>query len=299
MFDGCEISSVERLRLCDVYFKRSYYDDYIDTLDIVDRRKIFPYGLNYECRSRNEIDVLKRLFIFHTASNSLSKSPKNFFKDFSREYLRHLMLKYNIGSLSFRPISSGEFLVQPNEPVERRILFQTRLWTPQECPSIGERQLREINDTRVNTVRSLRRRFGEQFVGGLVSTNLSRRDYPDLCLAMERTSRRNYLNFVRKCLVCVTTTGLHDSIGGKLPEYLAASRCIVTEPLKYRLPVSLTEGKNYLSFTTPEECVGACERLFADPTFADKMRHENHKYYMSEVEPSALVYKRLKTAMSL
>ena len=82
-------------------------------------------------------------------------------------------------------------------------------------------------------------------------------------------------------------------------EYLAASRCIVTEPLKYQLPVSLIEGKNYLSFRTPEECVGACERLLSDPEFADQMRYENHKYYLNEVEPSVLVYRCLETAMSL
>jgi hypothetical protein len=72
----------------------------------------------------------------------------------------------------------------------------------------------------------------------------------------------------------------------------------VTEPLKYRLPVPLEEGKNYLSFRTPEECVEACERLLGDPQFARQMRDENYRYYLNEVEPSALVYKCLKIAMS-
>ena len=45
MFDGCEISSVERLRLCDIYVKRSYYDKYISELDISDRKKIICYLL--------------------------------------------------------------------------------------------------------------------------------------------------------------------------------------------------------------------------------------------------------------
>jgi len=299
MFDGCEISSLERLKLCDVYFKRSYYGKYIDTLDLVDRTKVFPYGLNYECRSRNESDALKRLLIFHAANNSFSKSPKNFLEDFLGELVGHWLLKYDIGILGLKPLSIGEFLAQPTEPAELKILFQTRLWTPQECPRISEGRLKEIDDMRVNTVRSLRKRFGAQFIGGLIPNDLSKQHYPDLCIAIEQTNRRNYIDLVKKCLVCVTTIGLHDSIGGKLPEYLAASRCIVTEPLKYQLPVSLIEGKNYLSFSTPEECVGACERLFTDPKFADQMRLENHKYYLNEVEPSALVYKRLKTAMSL
>jgi len=298
MFDGCEISSVERLRLCDVYFKRSYYGEYIETLNTADRKKILPYGLNYECRSRNESDVLKRLFIFYAANSSFSKNPKILLKDFSRELVRHLLLKYNVDIRGLKPLSIDEFLARPTEPAELKILFQTRLWTSEECPRIGEGRLKEINKMRVDTVRSLRKRFGQLFVGGLIPNDLSKQYFPDLCLAVEKTDRRNYIDLVKKCLVCVTTIGLHDSIGGKLPEYIAASRCIVTEPPRYQLPVSLIEGKNYLAFRTPEECVGACERLIADPQFADQMRHENHKYYLCEVEPSALVHKRLKTAMS-
>jgi len=299
MFDGCEISSVERLRLCHVYVKRSYFDEYINKLDISDRKKIIRYGLNYECRSRNESNILKRLLIFHLASNSFSKNPIFFLKHFLSEVTRHLLLIYDIRKFGFKPRSVGDFLVQPSEPAELKILFQTRLWTSQDCPRISEGQLKEINDRRVNTVRSLKKKFGKQFVGGLIYTDFAKKNYPDCCLPAETTNREHYINLVKKCLVCVTTTGLHDSIGFKLPEYLAASRCIVTEPLKYQLPVSLKEGKNYLSFCTPEECVEACEKLLANPQFANQMRYENHEYYLNEVEPSALVYKCLKAAMSL
>ena len=298
MFDGYEISSMERLKICDVYFKRSYYDKYVETLDDNDRKKILPYGLNYECRSRNQKDIIKRLLLVHAANNSFFRNPAIFLKDFSRELVKDLLLKYNIHLLNLKPISTDEFLVKPCEPTELKILFQTRLWTPDDCPRISEGQLQEINDMRVNTLLSLKREFGERFVGGLVPNDLARQHYPELCLTSEVTRRINYLGLVKKCLVCVTTTGLHDSIGGKLPEYLAASRCIVTEPLKYQLPVSLIEGKNYLSFSTPEECVEACERLLSDPEFAKQMRYENHKYYLNEVEPSVLVYRCLKTAMS-
>jgi hypothetical protein len=299
LFDGCEISSVERLRLCDVYLKRSYYDKYIDALDHVDRKKIMPYGLNYECRSRNEREIFRRLFIFHSANGSFSKDPLHSLKDFSSGVLRYLLLKTDLDILGLKPMSIGDFVVQPDEPAELKILLQTRLWTSRECPRISDSRLKEINDMRVNTVRSLKRKFGGQFLGGLLPTDAARRDYPDLCVPMGSTKRRAYMDAVKKCLVCVTTTGLHDSIGFRLPEYLAASRCIVTEPLKYQLPVSLIEGTNYLSFRTPDECVRACERLLASPQLANQMRYENHKYYLNEVEPAALVHKCLTTAMSL
>jgi hypothetical protein len=299
MFDGCEISSVERLRLSDAYFKRSYDDEYVGGLDTDDRRKIIPYGLNFECRSRYERDILKRLFIYHRANRSGSEDPLALLKGLSGGVLRHLLLKADIDILGLKPLAIGDFEVQPNEPAEPKVLLQTRLWTPQECPRIAEDRLWEINAMRVNTVRSLRERFRGQFVGGLIPTALAREIHPDLCLPTENTKRRNFMDTVRKCLVCVTTTGLHDSIGFKLPEYLAASRCIVTEPPKHQLPVPLEEGTNYLPFRTADECVKACERLLSDPQFAYRMRCANYRYYADEVEPSALVQRCLTAAMAM
>jgi spore maturation protein CgeB len=82
-----------------------------------------------------------------------------------------------------------------------------------------------------------------------------------------------------------------------LPEYLASSRCIVTEPLKYQLPVLLEEGKNYLSFRTPEECVEACKKILSISQFATQMRYENYRYFLNEVEPSTRIFECLKTAL--
>ena len=298
MFDGFEISSVERLRLCDIYFKRSFSDDYVGGLDPADRKKIVPYGLNYECRSRNEREVVKRLLISHRATRSSSKNLPSFLRYVSSGVMRYLLLRADIDLLGLKPMAVDDFVVEPGEPAESRVLLQTRLWTPEECPRIGASQLKEINDMRVDTVRSLRKRFAGRFVGGLTPTAFARQRHPDLCLEAEDTRRRTYMDAVKKCLVCVTTTGLHGSIGFRLAEYLAASRCIVTEPLGYRLPVQLKEGPNYLTFRTPQECVEACERLLADPPSANRMRHENYRYYLDEVEPSALVQKCLSTAIS-
>ena len=298
MFDGVEISSVQRLRLCDVYFKRSFADEYVRGLDAVDRKKIVPYGLNYECRSRNERDVLKRLLTSQRATPSMSGNLAGFLKHVSSEVLRHLLLRAEVDILGLKPMAIRDFVVEPGEPAESKVLLQTRLWTPQECPRIGASQLKEINDMRVDTVRALRKRLDGRFVGGLVPTALARQDYPDLCLEAEYTKRRTYMNAVKRCLVCVTTSGLHGSIGFRLPEYLAASRCVVTEPLRCSLPVQLKEGSNYLAFRTPQECVEACERLLADPPSANRMRQENYRYYLNEVEPSALVQKCLSTAIS-
>jgi hypothetical protein len=299
MYDGCDISSVGRLELSDVYFKRSYCDKCIGTLDVLQSGKILPYGLNFECRTKNERDIFKRLFVYHRAGSTLSNSPIRFFRHVLTELVAYACLRFEIGASNIRPMSVGDMVVRPDEPAEPRILFQTRLWAQEECPRISGDQLSRINQVRVDTIRSLRRRFGRQFSGGLIPTDSARRNFPDCCLKVSEAKRRNYLNLVRKCLVCVTTAGLHDSTGFKFPEYLAASRCIVTEPPKYKLPVPVVEGRNYLAFRTPEECVSACGRLLADQQLAEQMRHENHRYYLEEVDPSALIFKRLKAAMRI
>jgi hypothetical protein len=79
--------------------------------------------------------------------------------------------------------------------------------------------------------------------------------------------------------VSVVTTGIHQSVPGKLGESLAAGRCIVTEPLAYELPVQLEEGRHYLVFRNPEECVAQCRRLLDDDGLAAAMQAANREYY--------------------
>jgi hypothetical protein len=88
-------------------------------------------------------------------------------------------------------------------------------------------------------------------------------------------------------LIGIYSRGVHHSIAAKLPEFLAASQGIVTEPIRNELAVPLTEGLHYLPFATPSECVAACRRLLEDPMLASTMRRANHDYYIKYVEPTA------------
>lgn len=90
---------------------------------------------------------------------------------------------------------------------------------------------------------------------------------------------------------------MHDSTAWKLAEYLAASQCIVAEPIRNVTPRPLQEGVHYLGFETPEDCVEACTALLDDPDRATRMREENHRYYREEVAPAAMVMNRLQEAM--
>jgi len=159
------------------------------------------------------------------------------------------------------------------------------------------KQLKEMNDMRVNIISSLRQQFGERFIGGLADTDFARQHYPD-CLTTEKRDRRSFMKLLKNSLIAVVTTGLHNSIGWKLPEYLASAKCIVTEPLQYELPTPLEENRNYLTFRTPEECVAACETILDSAQLAKEMRYNNYNYYIREVEPSAHMLSCIERAFS-
>lgn len=153
----------------------------------------------------------------------------------------------------------------------------------------------QLNTMRAETVRVLKREFGEHFIGGLSDTPVARARYPDL---ITDTAKHTYMRALRCCVIGVTTTGLHQSTGAKVPEYLAASRCVITEPILNALPEPLIEGKNILTFQTPEECAEACTQLLEDHDRIEEMRQTNYEYYMRSIRPVAIISRCLRIALN-
>ncbi len=298
LYDGKEIHSFEKLTLCDVYFKRSYNSEYINKIGKPNKNKIHPYGLNYRCRTKNETHFLKRFILFHLCRKTLFKNPFQLLYSFFNEFVGYILLKRNIELSIYKPLTVEDFLRKPDVPTEDLILFQTRVWHPEEVPAIDEKQLKSINDMRAETVRVLRKRFGNKFIGGLACTKLAQDCYSD-CLVTGKTDRKNYIDSVKKSLIGVTTTGLHGSIGGKLPEYLAASMCLITERLEYELPVPLIERENYLTFSHPDECIHMCEMILENSHLQKQMRHRNYNYFINQAEPSQIISDCISKAMGL
>lgn len=295
--DSGKIHALRRLSACDVYFKRSYCQADIDNLQINLRKKILPYGLNYSCRSINERFTAPRLLIYYFARNHLFSNPLKSLGRVLKENMKLLLSHYIPDAFNLNPPLVTDFEAKPDEPVKPKILFQTRVYSPSQTPGSDPKQLKELMDMRANTIRALKESFGNRFIGGLAHSDFAMEHYPD-CLSVEKTNKKDYLALVRSCLITVTTTGLHNSIGWKLPEFLARSKCIVTEPFRYDLPVPLQEHKNYISFTTPEECVQACKEILDNPDFANQMRYNNYTYYLNEVEPSVHILNCLKKAFN-
>lgn len=247
----------------DVYLKRAFSGSETAALPIALARKMQPFGLNYGCRSVESTIRLLRSVGWGLAGRGRAGINR------LRQYLS------TPGPRAFEQ--------SPDAPVEPKVMFQTRLWTSEE---VAAGEAAPLNEGRVAMVRALRRAFGDRFVGGLVPTPYAVANYPnDVTPHSARYSR--YLALKKRCLISIYTRGVEHSLAFKLGETIAASQCLVSVPLRYELPSPLVAGQNYLPAETPEDAVDACERLLSDPTLAARMRHANHRYYVSEVEPAA------------
>ena len=85
-------------------------------------------------------------------------------------------------------------------------------------------------------------------------------------------------------------------IEGRLrtPEYVAAGRAIVTEPLRYTLPGGFEEGKNYKTYTSPAECETQLRQLLTDPAAILAMAQHNAAYYQAWLRPEQQVRQALR-----
>ena len=282
----------ETLQTSDRYLKRSYSCEWINENAIAQRQqqKIMPYGLYYPCKSQyqaatytNRITTLEHLISYQIASKQFIQSLRSNFRKVSFE----------------RMIPETQVETDSKASAERLILFQTRVYDPKQFEDeyVEYLNIKELNSVRVETIRRLKDKFGERFVGGLKKTSFSESKYPD-CITPFNTGKNEYIKLMKRCLITIASSGLVGSNGAKLAEYIAASRCVVTEPLRYELPTPLEEETNIMTFRSPEECVSACERISQDSELANAMRQNNEAYYNQHAKPSALILSCLERAFT-
>jgi hypothetical protein len=175
---------------------------------------------------------------------------------------------------------------------EPRVLLMAGLWdpalVPEDAPAKRE-EWRRLNAQRVECIRALRREFGGRFHGGVKPTAFARREFPDVVLEdPHATSQPEFLRQVRAHPVCVTSTGLHGSNGGRLAEFVSFSRAIVTEPLQYAVQGDFGAGTHFLEYRDPGNCVAQVARLFEDTVAREAMMERNHDYYRQWLHPERL-----------
>jgi hypothetical protein len=265
-------------------FKRSFNSEYNSKLK--EGKKIFPLGLNYMV----------------TVPRNISHYP--FLHDPKIEKYKKLFRM-----LPLSEYYNGLYYVDSFEDIPRKerdpkILFMARLWdinadNGYELSSQKKEERRFINQQRAQCIRLCKQEFGDKFFGGISPSKFSNEYYPDLIIKDKSlTKRNNYIEKLKESSICIATMGLHESIGWKFGEYIAASKAIVTEELRYELPGNLENEKNYLVFRNPQECVDQIYRLLNDENLRYKIMVNNLQYYHQFVRPDKLVLNSLLIVLS-
>ncbi|MBT2657081.1 glycosyltransferase family 1 protein [Bacillus sp. ISL-18] len=268
----------------DYYFKRSFSRKYNENL--CSNHKMYPLGLNYMV----------------TIPRNISHSP-------TKQDPKKDKIKKMVRMLPFSEYYNGQYYVHsfediPTIDLNPKILFMARLWDingdTTEGISLDKKEERIfINELRVNCIRLCKKEFGDQFFGGISPSRFASENYPDVIINDKAiTKRNNYIKKVKESSICVATMGLHESIGWKFAEYIAASRAIVTEELHYEVPGNLLDKYNYLTFKTAEECVEQIYRLINNAELRYQMMINNFNYYHQFVRPDRLVLNSIMTVLN-
>ena len=168
------------------------------------------------------------------------------------------------------------------------VLFYTRLWHVPESDELYESVVR-LNRDRIWLVTELKKRYGSRFVGGIQFDPQAVRSCGGLIVGISATKRTHYLRAMHTADICVGSIGLHDSIGWKTGEYVAASKAIVNERFHFQVPGNFQEDVNYLPFVDVEECLAQVERLMRDPGRVHEMGVANQVYYQNWGRPDRMM----------
>ena len=283
MLDGVDFDPA-LVAHADVYFKRAYRAE-----EHAHLTNIKPYGLNYACSSNRPRDDEKILAALQFQSRSLK-----------RRVGRVASTLGFVSNSATRPFRAKAFERSAHTAANAGVIFVTRLWDTGDVPGYDHNALEAVNHSRLNLVRALRTELGPRFFGGLENNETARKRSPDL--VVQGSQKDNYLAQMHKQLIGVATAGLHGSTGWKFAEYVAAARCIVSEPMQHLTPSGTLErmqaDKNYLVFNDPQECVAACQQLLSDPDTATNMRKANQRYYETAMRPDVLLQRCLEESFA-
>ena len=258
--------------LADFYIKRMLLKS-----DMKDRKKLYPYGLNYQVYYRNQF--LKGLFL-------KDKQLLEYSLRFSRTASSLLKMKNSI--------STSELDEMCSSPASgRQILFRGRLWNPADTGIVWKKKERQkMNRLRVDLNLLLRPKFGDSFTGGIEADEFSKDECPEVLLPQQEYHKKNYLKLLRTSSIGVASQGLEGSIGFKFSEYLAHGLAVVTTPIEdFQLLGPLQKNVNYLDFTDTRECLNNIEILYTNDRRRKEMQQANWNYYNNWLHPGVKLQK--------
>lgn len=243
---------------CDLYFKRSCSDKLVALYP-----KCRPVGFNY------------------------SLTPAYGIVDYISQNIRRMRGKGDI--------RHGDFEVIPSRKQQAKVLFITGLWDPAEFSDpVVQDEVAEITHNRLAALKVVKQHFAHCATFGVNGDrNFTRQLASDMILPEKLTDRPYFIKVMKQHDICITTSGLHGSIGGRFGEYIAASRAIISEPLHYSVPGGFADGKNFLSFSDEDTLVSSISHLLENHEARYTMMMENRHYYENSLRPDKLILNTL------
>ncbi|KKY70353.1 hypothetical protein OA40_02885 [Morganella morganii] len=240
---------------CDVYYKRSFSPQLSEKFP-----KCQPLGFNYDIKpvfSRwEEISVKCR-------------------RALGKDIIKHTDLE-------------ADPIVTDNP----KLLFLTRLWDPDTVrknhngdAGITD-EYHKLNDFRLMVLDTIKEKFSSSAMFGLSDNEYTRKVAPDYILPPELTSRRKFIQSLKGYEICIATTGLHDSTGWRFGEYIASSRAIISDPLRY---IPTGNYYHYLPFENKKELIFSIEKLMNNRSLRLDLMLKNKKYYSEFLSPDKLI----------
>jgi hypothetical protein len=277
------------LTSCEYLFKRSF-DPEINKL-FLEKGKVQPLCLYYKttlagCET-------------HKYNSALG------LKDNIIKLLRRIPLKNN--EKSFSSLDYRNFECSPKLTKETKILFLARMWEPnivhenpdmQYHADVKNEERHIINEMRAELITKCKSEFGNNFNGGVTASDYSQNNYKNIIVDSKLTNKFNYMDAVKNSDICISNMGLHRSNGGKLPEYVVASKAIVSEKLHYQAPGNFVNGKNYLEYQTVDECIESITFLIENPKKRYQMMLDNFKYYHDYLRPDRIVLNAIHVVLN-
>jgi hypothetical protein len=271
---------------CDVYFKRSYLPTVVNSLPASQRGKVLPLGLNYRVLPDVADAFAMRRGLSMTGLSSVTLAAFKQALDTNNRF-------------GFQP-RLAQIESPPDLRADPNVLFLVAAYDPYDDPARSQEKIDDrifINETRARCLRLLQDALGPRFTGGFSPSRFTQENYADLVAPPGSTSQQNYLRTLKSFPICVASTGLHGSTGWKLAEYVAFSKAILSERLVYDTPGAFAPRRNYIEFTSPEECLNGAVRLIEDTALRQQIMQNNAAYYRDYVRPDALVRNALTAAL--
>jgi hypothetical protein len=159
------------------------------------------------------------------------------------------------------------------------VVFNPSCWDEAEHPSI-----RPMNEFRARLIVRLRELFGDRFLGGFRRYGPAWSQYPEA--AEERTiSHEEYVRLLRATPLSVYVNGKWGCFSWRLAEELAASRCLVSEPIPNDAGFALDAEAGIVVRQTPEEIAAEVRRLAGEPDEVRVLAERSRRAYVERMRP--------------